>query len=65
MNVMIPFTAAAGILTYAWPFARTKGSLIAVTVIYGSVVPLSSHANALIGIKGFPRVHMFRSSLTQ
>ncbi|KDR69289.1 hypothetical protein GALMADRAFT_256119 [Galerina marginata CBS 339.88] len=35
MNVMIPFTASAGILTYAWPFAATKSSLIAVTVIYG------------------------------
>jgi len=32
---MIPFTAASGILTYAWPFAQTKESLIAVTVIYG------------------------------
>jgi len=35
MNVMIPFTAVAGVLTYAWPFARTKASLIAVTVLYG------------------------------
>ncbi|CAA7271138.1 unnamed protein product [Cyclocybe aegerita] len=35
MNVMIPFTAGAGILTYAWPFAQTKSSLIAVTLIYG------------------------------
>ncbi|EAU80704.2 monocarboxylate permease [Coprinopsis cinerea okayama7 len=35
MNVMIPFTAAAGILTYAWPFAQSKGSLIAVTILYG------------------------------
>ncbi|KAG6816512.1 hypothetical protein H0H87_005514 [Tephrocybe sp. NHM501043] len=35
MNIMIPFTATAGVLTYAWPFARTQGSLIAVIVIYG------------------------------
>lgn len=35
MNVMIPFTAAAGILTYAWPFARSQGSLIAVVILYG------------------------------
>ncbi|KAF8647499.1 hypothetical protein AX16_006704 [Volvariella volvacea WC 439] len=35
MNVMIPFTAASGILTYAWPFARTKTTLIVVTVLYG------------------------------
>jgi len=40
-NIMIPFTAVAGILTYAWPFARTKGSLIAVVILYG----LSSGAN--------------------
>ena len=38
MNVMIPFTAGAGILTYAWPFAQSKPSLIAVTVIYGRAV---------------------------
>lgn len=37
MNIMIPFTAWTGILTYAWPFAKSKSSLIAVTVIYGSV----------------------------
>ncbi|KAF8889884.1 MFS general substrate transporter [Infundibulicybe gibba] len=35
MNVMIPFTAIAGILTYAWPFAKTKAALIVVTIIYG------------------------------
>lgn len=35
MNVMIPFTAAAGILTYAWPYASSKSSLIGVTVLYG------------------------------
>ncbi|KAF4615050.1 hypothetical protein D9613_002448 [Agrocybe pediades] len=35
MNVMVPFTAVAGILTYAWPFADTESSLIAVTVLYG------------------------------
>ena len=38
MNVMIPFTALAGILTYAWPFAQTEASLIVVTVLYGFVV---------------------------
>ncbi|KAG6911387.1 hypothetical protein DXG01_016484 [Tephrocybe rancida] len=34
-NIMIPFTATAGMLTYAWPFAKTQGALIAVVVIYG------------------------------
>lgn len=38
MNMMIPFTTLAGILTYAWPFAQSKASLVAVTVLYGSVV---------------------------
>ena len=35
MNVMIPLTGLAGIMTYAWPFAKTQGTLIAVTVLYG------------------------------
>lgn len=37
LNVMIPFTALAGIMTYAWPFAQTEASLIVVTVLYGFV----------------------------
>ena len=37
MNVMIPLTALAGIMTYAWPFAQTEASLIVVTVFYGFV----------------------------
>lgn len=35
MNIMIPFTFVAGILTYAWPFARSTAALIAVTLLYG------------------------------
>ena len=35
MNIMIPFTGVTGILTYAWPFAKTKASLLALTVLYG------------------------------
>lgn len=35
MNVMIPFTFIAGILTYAWPFSRSIGGLIVVTLLYG------------------------------
>lgn len=42
INVMVPFTAAAGILTYAWPFAQSKGSLISVTLLYGCVHSISS-----------------------
>ncbi|KAF9053370.1 MFS general substrate transporter [Panaeolus papilionaceus] len=35
INAMLPFTIFAGILTYAWPFARSEKTLIVVTVIYG------------------------------
>ena len=35
MNVMIPFTGVAGLMTYAWPFAKSEKALIAITVIYG------------------------------
>ncbi|KAF9532831.1 MFS general substrate transporter [Crepidotus variabilis] len=35
MNTMIPTTIASAAITYGWPYARTKGSLIAVTVLYG------------------------------
>jgi MCP family monocarboxylic acid transporter-like MFS transporter 10 len=37
-NVMIPFTGAAGILIYAWPFARTEASILVITVLYGFVI---------------------------
>ncbi|KAI6036000.1 MFS general substrate transporter [Pisolithus microcarpus] len=35
LNVMIPFTGLAGILTFAWPYASSEGALIGVSVIYG------------------------------
>ncbi|KAF5347922.1 hypothetical protein D9756_010140 [Leucocoprinus leucothites] len=35
LNIMIPFTLFAGVLTYAWPFTHSTASLIVVTVIYG------------------------------
>ncbi|KAL0574829.1 hypothetical protein V5O48_007127 [Marasmius crinis-equi] len=35
INFIAPTTFLAGILTYAWPFARGLGSLIAVSIIYG------------------------------
>jgi len=35
MNVMIPFTGVAGLMTYAWPFAKSERALIAITIIYG------------------------------
>ncbi|KAF9242043.1 MFS general substrate transporter [Melanogaster broomeanus] len=35
LNIMIPFTAVAGIMTFVWPFAKNEGSLVAIAVIYG------------------------------
>ncbi|CAE6363091.1 unnamed protein product [Rhizoctonia solani] len=35
LNTLIPSTFVAGICTFIWPFARTKGALIAVSCIYG------------------------------
>ncbi|THU94487.1 MFS general substrate transporter [Dendrothele bispora CBS 962.96] len=35
INYIAPMTFFAGILTYAWPFAKSEGSLIAIAVIYG------------------------------
>ncbi|KAI0761308.1 MFS general substrate transporter [Trametes elegans] len=35
LNVLIPGTLIAGVMTYAWPFATTKGPLIVVAIIYG------------------------------
>jgi uncharacterized membrane protein YdbT with pleckstrin-like domain len=34
---MAPFTIVAAIMTFAWPFATSKGALIAIAVIYGCV----------------------------
>ncbi|KAL4076648.1 major facilitator superfamily domain-containing protein [Scleroderma yunnanense] len=35
LNVMIPFTAVAGIMSFVWPLATSQGSLTAVSLIYG------------------------------
>ncbi|KAL0946436.1 hypothetical protein HGRIS_012659 [Hohenbuehelia grisea] len=35
INVLAPMTSIAAILTYAWPFATSKGALIIVAIIYG------------------------------
>lgn len=34
---MAPVTLAAGLLTYAWPFARDKSSIIVIATLYGYV----------------------------
>ncbi|KAJ7747756.1 major facilitator superfamily domain-containing protein [Mycena metata] len=35
VNVISPMTAVAAILTYVWPLARSKGSFVAIALIYG------------------------------
>jgi MCP family monocarboxylic acid transporter-like MFS transporter 10 len=35
VNLFVPMNFATALLTFLWPFARTKGSLIAVSVLYG------------------------------
>ena len=35
INVSAPMTLVCAIMTYAWPLAKTNGSLIAVAIIYG------------------------------
>ncbi|KAF8687073.1 hypothetical protein AX14_003722 [Amanita brunnescens Koide BX004] len=47
MNVMMPFTMLAGVMTFIWPYARSAHSLVAVAVVYGlcsgAYVSLSSN----------------------
>ena len=35
LNVSAPLTLVCAIMTYAWPFATTKGPLIVIAIIYG------------------------------
>ena len=35
INSMIPLTLLAGILSMAWPYARTAPSLIVIAILYG------------------------------
>ncbi|KDQ61310.1 hypothetical protein JAAARDRAFT_32317 [Jaapia argillacea MUCL 33604] len=35
INIMVPFTMVAGIMTYVWPFAHSQSSYIIVAIIYG------------------------------
>jgi len=35
LTVMSPLTVLCAIMTYVWPFATTKGSLIGIGIIYG------------------------------
>lgn len=37
LNVIIPSTLVAGVATYAWPYAASKGAFVVVALIYGYV----------------------------
>jgi hypothetical protein len=37
LNVLAPMTLIAAGMTFAWPHARTKASLIVVAALYGQV----------------------------
>ncbi|KAJ7926158.1 major facilitator superfamily domain-containing protein [Mycena leptocephala] len=52
MSVMIPGTLLAAIVTYAWPFAGSLPSLIAVAIIYGFA------SGIFVGLQAVPLIHM-------
>ncbi|RDX51747.1 MFS general substrate transporter [Lentinus brumalis] len=52
LNILIPSTFIAGVMTYAWPFATTKGPLIAIAVFYGIF------SGVFVAIMGQPAVRM-------
>jgi len=52
LNVMIPTTLLAGVTTFAWPFAHSVRSLIAIAVIYG----VSS--GTFVALIAVPLIHM-------
>ncbi|KAH7889175.1 MFS general substrate transporter [Phlebopus sp. FC_14] len=67
LNIMAPFTALAGILTFIWPFAKSQSSLIAIAVVYGfacgsyvSLLPAPAMAMGSVSDVG-RRVGMFMS----
>ncbi|KAJ7104537.1 major facilitator superfamily domain-containing protein [Mycena crocata] len=35
VNVIAPMTAVAAVVTYVWPLARSKGSFVAIAIVYG------------------------------
>lgn len=35
INIMAPATAFAGIMTFAWPYAKNESQLIAIVAFYG------------------------------
>lgn len=52
LNVMIPTTLLAAVTTFAWPFAHSVGSLVAIAVVYG----ISS--GTFVALIAVPLIHM-------
>ncbi|KAM5538093.1 hypothetical protein V8D89_008290 [Ganoderma adspersum] len=52
LNVMIPFTFIAGVMTYIWPFVKTTGGYIAIAIVYGA------SSGVFVGLLAVPPVHM-------
>ncbi|KAJ6563642.1 MFS general substrate transporter [Mycena vulgaris] len=52
MSVMIPGTLLAAIVTYAWPFAHSLRSLVAVAIVYGFA------SGIFVGLQAVPLIHM-------
>ncbi|KAI1788361.1 MFS general substrate transporter [Ganoderma leucocontextum] len=52
LNVMIPFSFVAGIMTYIWPFVGTTGGYIAIAIVYGAA------SGVFVGLLAVPLVAM-------
>jgi MFS transporter, MCT family, solute carrier family 16 (monocarboxylic acid transporters), member 10 len=46
INILIPFTAAAGVVTYIWPFVDSTAAFVVISVIYGLVFVRSPYHSA-------------------
>lgn len=68
INIMAPFTAVAGILTYAWPYIHGERGYVALAVFYGFVdviiLSLSSIANLSLGFLLGRMYRLFRRQLS-
>lgn len=54
MNVLLPFSALAGVLTWSWPYINQTGSypgLVVLAIFYGA------SSGAFVGVSGTPMSH--------
>ncbi|KAF8194806.1 MFS general substrate transporter [Mycena galopus ATCC 62051] len=61
MSVMIPGTLLAAMVTYAWPFATSLRSLVAVSIIYGFAsfhMKCCFSSGIFVGLQAVPLMHM-------